>query len=336
MKNLDISIDNFMPKGGMERYCLDLINCWQNLNIHILGSKIDPELAKRFSTQKISTQFDILHNSQLNSKIQKIRQGSTTKLLALNLCDNSNLLVCGGTHLGYLIAEKKYPSLKDIFTLKRSISAYNSAKHILAHSQLMQKELIELYGISPKKISLCYPPVDSIFQPYPQEQIPLLRREFGLDAKKKILLFPSSSHKRKGLALILEAISTLRNVQIAVAGRCVNHPQIINLGFVSNMPKLYACCDFSILASSYEPFGLVGIESILSGKKLIFARNIGCLEVVNPSCVYAFDLNKESLKQAITKALDDTQTIANPKTMLNYCPDKEFHAQKVLELLCKQ
>ena len=37
------------------------------------------------------------------------------------------------------------------------------------------------------------------------------------------------------------------------------------------MSELYNAVDFTILASYYEAFGLVGVESILCGTKIIFA-----------------------------------------------------------------
>ena len=54
------------------------------------------------------------------------------------------------------------------------------------------------------------------------------------------------------------------------------------------MPELYQAADFTIMASQYEPFGLIGLESILSGTPVIFSENMGCLEVLKTNLAIHF------------------------------------------------
>ena len=42
------------------------------------------------------------------------------------------------------------------------------------------------------------------------------------------------------------------------------------------MAALYSQADFSILASTYEPFGLVPVESLCMGVPVVISENLGC------------------------------------------------------------
>ena len=73
---------------------------------------------------------------------------------------------------------------------------------------------------------------------------------------------------------------------------------VIELGFCKNMPELYRAAGFTIMASLYEPFGLVGIESILCGTRVVFSDNMACTEVMNENAGFFFSRqNPETLAQ---------------------------------------
>ena len=153
----------------------------------------------------------------------------------------------------------------------------------------MAEELKTLYGLSQEKIFVAYPPVpEENFKCLPAAQKDKAREELGLSRDKTVLLFPSASgHDRKGLPFILNCMKGLDNIEIAIAGKPVktDNTAVVSIGYQNNMEKAYNAVDYSILASCYEPFGLVGIESILCGTPVILAKNIGCTEVIsNDAC----------------------------------------------------
>ena len=49
---------------------------------------------------------------------------------------------------------------------------------------------------------------------------------------------------------------------------------VVGLGFCTDMPELYRAADFTIMASLYEPFGLVGVESVLCGTRVVLSDNM--------------------------------------------------------------
>ena len=345
--NIAIATDNFKPSGGMERYVFDLVQGFlaKQITPSVFSMKISPEFAKLCPTHKIS-QFPIsqLRYAVFNAILQK-KLPKNHKLIATSLVDNADILFCGGNHLGFLKGIKRQATIKDKMTIKRGFSAYKSAKKIVAHSQKMADELVEFYGVEKDKIFTIYPPVDTEkFYPMSNEKRTELRKKFGFNENENILLFPSGDHQRKGLPFILEAVKIVNlklnfKVKIAVCGnKKVQNDSVINLGFIKNMPDLYNAVDFSILASLYEPFGLVGIESILCGTKIIFANSCGCCEIIKDSDGLFFDKNNlESLINSLILAdqmkSSNQHKINNPQEYIAYNPKLAYHIDELLKLL---
>jgi glycosyltransferase involved in cell wall biosynthesis len=60
------------------------------------------------------------------------------------------------------------------------------------------------------------------------------------------------------------------------------------IGYVKEIEDGYRAADFTILASKYEPFGLVGIESVMCGTPVIFSSNIGCCDAIAEHAKFVF------------------------------------------------
>ena len=120
-----------------------------------------------------------------------------------------------------------------------------------------------------------------------------------------VLLFPSASgHERKGLPFILSCLNGLSDIQLAVAGKPpkAQDPAIVGIGYQRDMSSAYNAADFTILASYYEPFGLVGVESVLCGTPVILADGIGCTEVLSRNACQTFSRNTpEELHSILAK-----------------------------------
>jgi glycosyltransferase involved in cell wall biosynthesis len=222
---------------------------------------------------------------------------------------------------------------------------YDHAKHIIAHSRLMVDELRNDYGINPEKISLVYPPVDtkrfSVAEPARRRA---LREKFQFPDDKVVFLFPSSSHIRKGFPLLADFFRTTRlPVVLAVVGRPIksDSPNIRYLGFRKDIEECYQAADFTILASRYEPFGLVGIESVLCGTPVVMAENIGCVEILSDSAKVTFRAgDPASLADAVATAVDratrgnsqDGNRLHSPLEHITSDIDIDSHVRTILAL----
>lgn len=327
----------------MESYTFDLIRAFSspNRHIHVYATKfdttlpeyaqIDPQLINQKHTPKKLRPFFFTH------QLQKYRQANE-QLISCNPSDHADIFICGGTHLGHVHNICREPTLinklLDKLTIHRNRTNYRTAKSIMAHSALMARELTEFYGVPSEKIRVVYPPADTErFSPASPKEIAAIRARYGFKDYETVFLFPSTGHKRKGFGMLADFFTqTDLPVKLAIAGSPLPRPMknIIELGFCKNMPELYRAADYTIMASLYEPFGLVGVESILSGTRVVLADNIGCTEVMNDQAGFFFSrANPETLADAIQKAValkeSGKHKLANPSQALTYNPSLHEH-----------
>lgn len=151
----------------------------------------------------------------------RMKRGNYDLTISLSHNRGQDLAICGGTQFGLLRAAARPPSLNDRSEIALEKRCYAESSLIVAHSRMMELELQDLYGVSKEKIRLIHPPVDARqFHPGPPARKDDLKKRFGLSVDRKTLLFPSTSHERKGLPLLLQALALLPpgRFELAVAG----------------------------------------------------------------------------------------------------------------------
>lgn len=245
------------------------------------------------------------------------KQFDRTKFdLSLNLTRTASqdIAVCGGTHRGYLKHLGKKPNLKDHLEIYFEQKSFIQTPHIIAHSQLLKNEIIDLYHIDARKVHLLHPPIDTakFYHGLKKQQKDLAVR-FGIDPHKTTLLFPSTGHKRKGWLELLEAMRRLPQdqVELLVVGKPIScnlpNKNIRYLGFVHNMAELYAAVDFTILPAHYEPFGLVALESVQCGTPVIISQHVGAKDLFDENESIILDqVTSENIVAAVNQARKKT------------------------------
>lgn len=347
---INIIYHTIKPGGGMERYALDLIEnlSARNIPLRVIARKIKwPGVAPsnvEFVKVPNFTPFSRLNKHLFDITASKYINRAWPTIGLTRVSDSTDIAVVGGTHKGYLEAIKKKPlGFFDCLTIKRETSFYKKAKCIVAHSRQVGQEVINHYQIDKDKLHIIYPPVSfNAFSLEARKEREQIRKELGVQDDQILLLFPSNNHDRKGLNLILSALerSDDRFILAIASRKAVTHPRVINLGFRNNMPALYAAADAAILASKYEPFGLVGPEAILCGTPVILANTVGATEVIaEPACT-CFQLTPESLIDALAKFLKMQQSaepmvINKPDQFMPQITDVNQHCSELLELLKK-
>ncbi|MEM9528700.1 MAG: glycosyltransferase [Bacteroidota bacterium] len=148
-----------------------------------------------------------------------------------------------------------------------------------------------------------------------------LRREFGLAADKKVLLFVATQlgHVRKGLHHLIKALRLLadrgdaKNLELAIVGngRPADLPETLavrELGRISNeadMAKVYAAADLFVIPSEQDNLPNTVLESLSTGTPVVGFRIGGIPDMVSdPSlgCL-AENISPEELALAIGEAL---------------------------------
>jgi glycosyltransferase involved in cell wall biosynthesis len=157
----------------------------------------------------------------------------------------------------------------------------NRSDALIAVSKYTVNELTDLYGISTDKIHVIYNGVDiQKFKPRPNKTE--LRKQFGLDANKKIVLFVGRLYHRKGLEPLLRSIPPVleqfSNVTFAISGtgfkekeeslkKLATELNIENdvkfLGYIADekLPELYSASDIFVLPAIYENFPFAILEA---------------------------------------------------------------------------
>lgn len=348
---IGISSNALKLSGGLERYALDLI---RGLNAAgftddrkpvFFARKIDasqPE-SRMVDARRINVSFvpSKLRDTYFNWALKRARKKARVDvLIGCNRVELSEIAICGGTHIGFLAATGRRERRSDTRQIALERLQYQQAEVIVAHSEMMRDELRSLYGVPDAKIRVLYPPVDGTrFSPVPAEKHAELRKQFGFADNEIVLLFPSSSHERKGLPLIEAALrdGALSGlpVIVAVAGRppAQTSDRLRYIGYAKDLEDAYRAADFTVLASTYEPFGLVGIESVMCGTPVIFPTNIGCCSAIADSAKFTFEPgNVDDLRRAVQRALEAKKTHVTATSIL-YDTSIAAHISALLALV---
>lgn len=343
-KRIGIACNFFGLSGGMERYSVDIAKEFvsRGYRVIIYTKKVDSKFK-----HDIGVEIRLCPCGLLPGKLQPLFFSKWLERckdeidVMIGCCRTAaaDLYICGGTHLGFLRAIQKSPKWYDNLFVELESQAYTNARIIVAHSPLMSQELQDFYSVDASKIVIAYPPVEgNCFNVPSFEQNQLLRAKFGLDNEKKHFLFVSSSHERKGYPLLEKYFSqTDLPIDLLVVGRPIHSEceHIRYLGYRKDIEDLYKATDFTILASSYEPFGLVAIESVLSGKPVVLSDKIGCCAAISNAAKTTFtagDLN--SLDRAIRSVLQSSSYCCSSNDV--YSPTSVSEHVDVLERLTEK
>ena len=181
---------------------------------------------------------------------------------------------------------------RDILQLEESLFARGGAGRVIANSEMVKDEIVDLYRYPADKIDLVRNgvPLDRF------RSDPALREKSRVDLKLKpdevALLFAGSGWERKGLRFAIEAFELCRDrkLRLLVAGRgdargykpkrFFTEEPIRFLGEVANLRPIYAAADIFILPSVYDPFSNACLEALASGLPVITTRDNGFSEII--------------------------------------------------------
>ncbi len=263
-------------------------------------------------------------------------------LIGCNQTRWSDIAICGSTHPGYLEAMGEVPGAVDRLKIGLERAHLEAARVVVAHSARMQAEAMRFYGIAADRITLLYPPVDEArFVPVDAARRDALRERLGLPADRAVFLLASTGHQRKGLdRLAAFFAATDLPATLVVAGRPLPEPMpnVRFLGYRKDIEDVYRAVDFTILASRYEPFGLVGVESVLCATPVLVAAGAGCAEVIRAPAQLPFELDDAgSLGRAVDLAVErwrgGAHRLAAPQELIAYDSRIASHVAALLAVV---
>ncbi|MBI5924988.1 MAG: glycosyltransferase family 4 protein [Aquabacterium sp.] len=348
--SLVLSNHGLRHSGGIERYLLTLVDSLhaRGLRPTVIAHKFDKSIAEYAWVNPIHIRTwglgGALRDRWFDARLRRLKaRHQWFPLIALSQTSAADIAICGGTHPGYLAAINQTPSWKDKLAIALEAKHLGHASVVIAHSELMARQVKQFYGVEPSKVDVLYPPVDTQrFHPVSAQRKQALREQLGLPPDRCVFLLASTGHARKGLDLLVEALGhSDLPVLLVVAGRPVDvqAPNLRYLGYRSDIEDVYRAVDCTVMASRYEPFGLVGVETVLCGTPLVGAEGMGCMEVLQGDGVIPFKIEaatsqQASLHVAIAQVLSrwraGTLQVADPLKALRYDPTVDAHLQALL------
>jgi len=197
----------------------------------------------------------------------------------------------------------------------------NSAKKVIVASHFMKEEVSKKFGIPKNKIEVIYPGIDV--------------DQFKLGRSQGYILFIGRIVKEKGLHLLINAIS---NEKLVVVGpveereyfekvrKASKGKNVVFKGKVKKevLKSILSKSDFVVIPSLYEPFGIVAVEALASGKPVLASATGGLKEIINKKVGMFFEPgNSQDLRNKIDEM---GKKKFNTKKLLTYA--KKFDLKK--------
>jgi len=193
---------------------------------------------------------------------------------------------------GRPLLQRVYRALYTALNVRWERRAFEAARRVVAVSEQVRAELIGA-GVPPYRIRVIPNGVDTAeFAPGAGD-----RAALGLPSGVPLALFVGDLQtSRKNLDTTLHALSRTPRLHLAVVGRVGESPypalaaelgltaRVHFLDFRTDVPALMRAADFVVCPSRYEPFSLVVLEALASGRPVVTSRTVGAASLLTEDC----------------------------------------------------
>ena len=201
---------------------------------------------------------------------------------------------------------------------------------VIVNSNYMKCELQRLFGLPFDKINVIpngvnlnlYSGIDRDYD---------FRRQYAMD-NEKIILYMGRLVYEKGVQNLISAmpkiLSNYNDAKLVIAGKGGMldelKAQVHNMGIDNkvyftgyldskSVQKMYKCADVAVFPSTYEPFGIVALESMLSGTPTVVSDIGGLNEIVEHGVdgMKSYAGNANSIADSVLTLLFDAGLCSN-------------------------
>jgi UDP-glucose:(heptosyl)LPS alpha-1,3-glucosyltransferase len=172
-----------------------------------------------------------------------------------------------------------------------------NCSYIIANSNLCRRQLIQNYSYPPERVKVVYNGIDHrLFNPglrgKHREQV---LTELNLPPEQPVGIFVSMNLKRKGLDVLIKAMSLAKNKRLSLIvagrGRFKSYLDLAKrlgvagrvrfVGQVGDVKPYYGAADFLVLPTLYDPFANVCLEALACGLPVITTEDNGASELIH-------------------------------------------------------
>ena len=206
---------------------------------------------------------------------------------------------------------------------------YESSE-VIVNSNYMKNELQRLFGLPFEKINVVPNGVNlTLFNGVERDYN--FRRKYAMD-NEKIILFIGRLVYEKGIQHLIAAMPKIlagyHDTKLVIAGQGgmmdelkaqvnalgISH-KVCFAGYLDgkDVAKMYKAADISVFPSTYEPFGIVALEAMLSENPVVVSDIGGLNEIVQhrENGMKSYAGNANSIADSILELLYDHQLCAN-------------------------
>ena len=313
---LGLIYHQFIESGGLERYLLGLSRTLVNSGhqLDVVTTKADAttraesgirlHMLKRQPLSSMLRLWDFARRSESFCRYDEKFRSSVDLTVGFGRTISQDMhRAGGGCHAVYsrhLPASKRL-GLKNRLELSLERQLYTSGKtrHFVVNASKVRDELQHTYGIDAAKCSVIHTAVNTaqFFPAESEAQRQVLRLKLGMPTDRKIALFVSSSHRRKGLGTLLNALSSsarLADLEVWIAGKTLDTqhrqmaqtvpgllPRLKFLGERSDLPALYRACDLFVHPTLYDACANTVLQAMSSGTPSIVSAADGAAEFID-------------------------------------------------------
>jgi len=302
---------DFSPKGGGgERYSVDLARALRDFGheVHVFAHRYEPLKGVSFHPVAVPLKPFGLQNWIFAKNVRLALSRNEFDIVnGLSQIYPQDIYRLGdGIHKHWLsvrrptifshLWDKVSPRHRLLLHLERKIFSPGNYKRIVANSELCKQHAINYYKVPPQLVDVIYCGVDfDIFNSSVRNEGAQLRTSLGIGREAIVVLFVGTNYARKGLDVLLQAISLLKykeKYRLLVIGKG-NIPRYERLaqrlglqeitvfcGFQEQMPPFYGAAEIFVLPSYYDPFGNVCLEAMACGLPVITTRETGVSELM--------------------------------------------------------
>ncbi len=171
---------------------------------------------------------------------------------------------------------------RELIELEARMFSPRHARRVIANSTMVRDEIMRFYDYPADRIDVIPNGYDA--PPQPVELRARRRSELGLPEDAFLVLFAGSGWERKGLGVAIEAMKSLPDATLVVAGKGGaprgTGRQVRFVGPRRDLQADFAAADVFVLPTVYDPFSNACLEALAAGLPVLTTSANGFSEVM--------------------------------------------------------